>query len=1011
MLPSGFVKNCGQYENGVKFYARTNTSAVFVSDGSIVYSLPTFKDEELAGGMSLKETFVGSNECKVVGNNELGIRVNCFKGNDAKKWKVHIPSYSSLDFGEIFEGVNLSVFINNHDCEKLFTVQPHAELSTIRISISGIEALSISSNGELLCDSGFEVVRFSSPVAYQHIDNRRNDVTVKYTVQGNKYGFAADVYNPAYPLVIDPLLSSTYLGGSNSDRCVGMLTADTGDIYVAGYTYSIDFPTTVGSFSVTHSGGDVDLFVSLIDKDLTTLISSTFIGGSDDEWIHDHTGLIETAKGDLYIAAQTYSTDFPTSVSAFDRISNGMLDAVVFCLNGTLDALSVSTYLGGVNDDGCGPIAIDEEGNVYVAGLTWGIDTDFPTTKGAYDRVPADSWDTFISRFDPDLSSLVASTLLGGWLYDRAKCLVCDNEGGIYVAGGTASNDFPTTPGAFDETFNHDSGYPDHDMFISHFDTELTTLNASTFIGGVDEDMCMEIILDDEDSIVLAGHSNSRDFPTTPGVYQEQLNAHADFVAARISRQLDQLIASTFVGGEGPDYGNAAALDDAGYIVVAGWTNSEDVPVSPGAHGTTRFKDPDAYIVRLDENLQRLTAATILGGNDLNGNRRIEECLDIDLLDGNKVIVCGRTPSHDFPTTSGSFSEVYGGDYDGFISIYDELLTLNAGKVVVGPGSAYDNPPFVRVYPAAQDATYGFEFCPYGPPHYGVNVCCGNLDQDDPDEIITGAGPGEIYGPHVRAFEIDGAPMPGMSFLAYGTLRWGVNVAAGDIDADGFDEIITGAGPGEVFGPHVRAWDYDGTPGVTTVPGVSFFAYGTPKWGVNVSAGDIDGDGFDEIVTGAGPGAVYGPHVRGWNVDGGGAMAIPGVSFLAYGTNKFGVNVSCGDLDGDGIDEIVTGAGPGSVFGAHIRCWNFDGASLAELPGSSFFAWPPESVRYGVNVSSGTDLDNDGRDELIAGSGPDPAAGTAVKVFTYDGTAMNQWFSLDAFPDLSHGVNVAAGRF
>ncbi len=98
--------------------------------------------------------------------------------------------------------------------------------------------------------------------------------------------------------------------------------------------------------------------------------------------------------------------------------------------------------------------------------------------------------------------------------------------------------------------------------------------------------------------------------------------------------------------------------------------------------------------------------------------------------------------------------------------------------------------------------------------------------------------------------------------------------------ADGFDEIITGAGPGAVFGPHVRGWNYDGTPGVTPVPGVSYFAYGTPKWGVNVSAGDIDGDGYDEIVTGAGPGAVYGPHVRGWNVDGGTAAAMPGCQLL-----------------------------------------------------------------------------------------------------------------------------------
>jgi fibronectin-binding autotransporter adhesin len=209
----------------------------------------------------------------------------------------------------------------------------------------------------------------------------------------------------------------------------------------------------------------------------------------------------------------------------------------------------------------------------------------------------------------------------------------------------------------------------------------------------------------------------------------------------------------------------------------------------------------------------------------------------------------------------------------------------------------------------------------------------------------------------------------------------------------------------------VRGWDYDGGPEVTSLSSVNYFAYGTPKWGVNVACGDIDGDGYDEIVTGAGPGAIYGPHVRGWNVDGGTASAMPGVSFLAYGTNKFGVNVSCGDIDGDGMDEIITGAGPGAVFGAHVRGWNYDGAAVTALAGINFFAWPSEEVRYGVKLFAGTDLDDNGRAELVVGPGPDPAAGAFVKVYRYAGSQMTEWLTLDAFPDLTHGATVAAGRF
>jgi hypothetical protein len=331
--------------------------------------------------------------------------------------------------------------------------------------------------------------------------------------------------------------------------------------------------------------------------------------------------------------------------------------------------------------------------------------------------------------------------------------------------------------------------------------------------------------------------------------------------------------------------------------------------------------------------------------------------------------------------------------------------------LATGPGPDPGNPPTVRVFPPVDDAEHEFAFLAYGVPAYGVNVATGDPDGDGVDETLTGAGPGAVFGPHVRGFEVEGVQLPGLSFLAYGTNKYGVNVACGDVDGDGTDEIITGAGPGAVFGPHVRGWNYQGETGVMSLPGVNYFAYGTPKWGVNVTAGDIDGDGYDEIVTGAGPGAVYGPHVRGWNVDGGEATAIPAVSFFAYGTNKYGVNVTAGDVDGDGIDEIITGAGPGIEFGPHVRGWNYDGSAITSLPGFSFFAWDSAPLRFSVNVSAGADLDGDGRDELVAGRGPDPEANTEVKVFDYDGIAVSQRFMLKAFPGYRYGSTVAAGEF
>jgi hypothetical protein len=325
------------------------------------------------------------------------------------------------------------------------------------------------------------------------------------------------------------------------------------------------------------------------------------------------------------------------------------------------------------------------------------------------------------------------------------------------------------------------------------------------------------------------------------------------------------------------------------------------------------------------------------------------------------------------------------------------------GPLVTGPGPGLVNPSLVRTAAGQWEA--------YPGARYGVNVACGDLDGSGSDMIVTGPGPGENYGPHVRGWDMKGDPTAGISFLAYGTPRYGVNVACGDIDGDGADEIVTGAGPGAVFGPHVRGWDYwRGV--VTSISGVNFMAYGTLKWGVNVACGDLDGDGFDEIVTGAGPGAAFGPHVRGWNHDAGASTdPIAGINFFAYGTYNWGVNVACGDLDGDGMDEIITGVGPGSGFGANVRGWNFDGTELNSIVWANFLSSADE---YGVVVGA-WDLDDDGQDEILTMPGAGDGLTARLRAFQRSGfTGVEAITEYDFFAYdnwMTHGGKVAGGNF
>jgi hypothetical protein len=334
-------------------------------------------------------------------------------------------------------------------------------------------------------------------------------------------------------------------------------------------------------------------------------------------------------------------------------------------------------------------------------------------------------------------------------------------------------------------------------------------------------------------------------------------------------------------------------------------------------------------------------------------------------------------------------------------------------SIVTGPGPRERNRSLVRTWDAA-NGLCRTEWLAYGVDAYGVNVATGDVTGDGIDEILTGAGPGAVYGPHVRGWNAMGTPIPGVSFLAYGTNKFGVNVNAGDVDGDGYDELITGAGPGAVFGPHVRGWNVDnGAP--TPISGISYFAYGTPKWGVNVACGDLDGDGYDEIVSGAGPGSVYGPHVRGWNYDGNTLAAMPNVSFLAYGTNQFGVNVTTGDIDGDDIDEIITGPGPGVVFGPHIRAWNVDGGATTPISGVSYFAY--DGTLYGARVAT-LDVDGDGYDEILTMPGPEPGTRSIVRGWNYDGsgsTTMIPHLDYEAYRDeryqFTWGGSIAGGNF
>ena len=304
-------------------------------------------------------------------------------------------------------------------------------------------------------------------------------MAVAYTVYDQEtYGFSVGAYDTARPLIIDPLLASTFIGGSNSDYVYGIAIDSAGSPFVAGCTGSTDYPTTAGAFDCSYNGGGYDVFVSKLSSDLSSLTASSFIGGGSDDRAF---AIAIDSAGSPFVAGWTRSTNYPTTAGAFDSSYNGGdYDVFVSKLSSDLSSLTASTFIGSIRADDARAITIDSAGSPFVAGFTYS--TNYPTTAGAYDVSHNGNSDVFVSKLSSDLSSLSASTFIGGSSADYAEAIAIDSAGSLFVAGYTGSTNYPTTAGAYDVSPNGNS-----DVFVSKLDWELSKICACDADGNPKE--------------------------------------------------------------------------------------------------------------------------------------------------------------------------------------------------------------------------------------------------------------------------------------------------------------------------------------------------------------------------------------------------------------------------------------------------------------------------------------------------------------------------------------------
>lgn len=467
------------------------------------------------------------------------------------------------------------------------------------------------------------------------------------------------------------------MGGQGGDLGECIAIAPSGDIYVTGRTNSPNFPITTGAYDSYYNGGSYDIFISKLNSELTSLMASTFLGGSADD---EGKSLAICSPSDptgiafVYITGFTYSSDFPTTTGAYDTSygGNAYNDVIVSKLNLELSNLIASTFLGESNREMGESIAIDTGDVTPIVTVTgYTSSSNFPTTSGAYDTSINTTPDVFISKLNSELTGLVASTFLGGSGEDKGESLVLDTSGNVYVTGVTTSTNFPTTSGAYDTYIN--SGWDD--AFVSKLSSDLTSLEASTYLGAEGHDHGYSIKLDASGNVYVLGDTSGH-FPTTPGAYDNSYNGgYADLFISKLNNALTGLLASTYLGGSGfYEDGTSLVIDTNGNVYVTGYTSSPDFPTTRGAYDTTYNGDitnGDAIISKLNSELNSLLASTYLGGVNSDSGRYIA------INSNRRVFVTGYTGASDFPTTTSAYDTSFNsGAFDVFISKLNANLSL-----------------------------------------------------------------------------------------------------------------------------------------------------------------------------------------------------------------------------------------------------------------------------------------------------------------------------------------------
>ena len=726
-IPLTFMENVGQFDASVRFQASNGNTTLFLTDDALWVSLTDLPPQSapiseakapaaVAGAdesgrrVDLKLSFAGANpHPRLEPFEEQAVKVSFLTGADPSQWRADVPAWAGVRYVDLYPGIDLEITGQNGQLTPRLVVREPASLQNVSLRVEGADALAVKDNHLRLTTP---LGKFALPLLTVEGADPKIEPAIS-VVDGVQQVVApfASTSSPATDMTsagTPALLYSTYLGGSGTDQASDIALDSAGNVYIIGRTYSTDLPITPGAYDISQNGA-YDVFVTKMSADGGTLLYSTYLGGSNEDI---GTGIAVDSAGNAYITGHTYSTDLPTTPGASDTTLNGGRDGFVAKLNAAGNGLVYSTYLGGDSWDYGQSIALDDSGSAYVGGFTHG---SFPVTAGAAQTVFGGMGDGFATKFSPDGRTVLYSTYIGGNSWEGANGIAVDHAGHAYLATGTASTDYPTTPGAWDRTCDNCSTNYSTDAAVAKLNADGSAFIYSTLIGGADapaSDWFADIAVDSAGNAYLTGATSSTDFPTTPNALQRSFRGgEEDIVVVKLTADGSGLLYSTYLGGSGADRGYSIAIAGNGDAYITGYTASTNLPTANPLQAANAG-GYDAFVAVVNANASALLYSSYLGGSgDENRESNGDGYADIALDRTRQTVhLTGYTASANFPTTANAYDRSFnGGASDAFVTglrvTTGPWHVATNGSDTTGNGS--EAQPFATIQHGIDTASHG----------------------------------------------------------------------------------------------------------------------------------------------------------------------------------------------------------------------------------------------------------------------------------------------------------------